>query len=73
MDDYTKGNTKQRAAEWDFHFVVSDVEKRISDSRVDRFWDLVLDAADECGFSLGGSYKPILDADYVDLEKKASH
>jgi ribosomal protein S27AE len=69
MSDYTKGNTKDNAAEWEFRFVVSDTKKRISGSQIDKFWDRILDAVEEFGLSLGGSYQPILDADYEAMDK----
>lgn len=63
---YLTGNTHDLAAEWSFDFVVSRAESndKISDEEIDAFWDKVLDAVDDCGLSLGGSYKAITDADY---------
>jgi hypothetical protein len=67
---FMRGNSRNFASEWEFHFVVSNTEK-ISDKKIEEFWEKILDVVDQYGFSLGGSYKPILDSDYENmLEEK---
>jgi hypothetical protein len=62
---YQKGNTRELAAEWDFHFVLSHPDHdKISEVQVEAFWTKVLDAVDDAGLQLGGSFKPISDEDY---------
>jgi hypothetical protein len=70
--DYLKGNTRELAAEWGFSFVASRARSngKIPEAEVAAFWDKVLDAADEHGFALGGSFKPITDADYEAMDRE---
>lgn len=70
--NYLVGNTHKLAAEWSFDFVVSRAESndKVSDEEIDAFWDKVLDVVEDCGLSLGGSYKPITDADYEKMDRE---